>query len=143
MRSSPAPATSGPRPPSTTGRCPDWEKKVYELTGREGVDHVIEVGGAGTLEKSLASVRFGGRISLIGVLSGFDGLVNPWPIVARSVTVQGIYVGSTEMFERMNAAISSPHLRPVIDRVFPFADARDAFAHLESGRHFGKVVISV
>jgi NADPH:quinone reductase-like Zn-dependent oxidoreductase len=122
---------------------PDWEKKVYELTGKEGVDHVIEVGGAGTLEKSLSSVRFGGRISLIGVLTGFDGLVKPWPIVARSATVQGIYVGSTEMFTRMNAAISANTLRPVIDRVFPFTEAREAFAHLESGRHFGKVVISV
>ena len=122
---------------------PDWEKQVWELTGREGVDHVIEVGGAGTLERSLASVKFGGRISLIGILTGFEGRINPWPIVARSVTVQGIYVGSTEMFERMNVAVAEAGMRPVIDRVFEFAKAPDAFAHLESGNHFGKVVIAL
>ena len=99
------------------------------------------MGGAGTLEKSLASVRFGGRISLIGVLSGFDGRINPWPVVARSVSLQGIYVGSTDMFERMNRAVETTRLRPVIDRIFPFADTRQAFTHLESGAHFGKVVI--
>lgn len=122
---------------------PEWEREVYELTGKRGVDHVIEVGGAGTLEKSLASVCFGGRISLMGVLSGFEGKVNPWPIVARSVAVQGIYVGSTRMFEAMNRFVVSHTLRPVIDRVFPFDQAREAFAHLESGRHFGKVVIAL
>jgi NADPH:quinone reductase-like Zn-dependent oxidoreductase len=121
----------------------DWEKRVYEMTGNEGVDHVVEVGGAGTLARSLASVRFGGRISLIGVLTGFEGLVNPWPIVARSVTVQGIYVGSTEMFTRMTAAVATNQLRPVVDRVFPFDEAPAAFAHLQSGRHFGKVVIAL
>ena len=122
---------------------PDWERVVWELTGREGVDHVVEVGGAGTLEKSLAAVKFGGRVSLIGVLTGFEGRVNPWPIVARSVTVQGIYVGSAAMFERMNATVAKSSLRPVIDATFPFSDVREAFAHLESGSHFGKVVIEV
>ncbi|MGI8604574.1 MAG: zinc-dependent alcohol dehydrogenase family protein [Verrucomicrobiales bacterium] len=122
---------------------PDWEKTVWELTGNEGVDHVIEVGGAGTLARSLAAVRFGGRISLIGVLTGFEGHINPWPIVARSVTAQGIYVGSTEMFDRMNAAIAATRLRPVIDRIFAFADSREAFAQLESGNHFGKIVIAI
>lgn len=122
---------------------PEWEREVYALTDKTGVDHVIEVGGAGTLEKSLAAVRFGGRISLIGVLSGFEGTVNPWPIVARSVAVQGIYVGSTRMFEAMNRFVASHALRPMIDRVFPFAQAREAFSHLENGRHFGKVVIAL
>jgi NADPH:quinone reductase-like Zn-dependent oxidoreductase len=122
---------------------PDWERAVWEMTGRQGVDHVVEVGGAGTLEKSFSAVRFGGRISLIGVLTGFEGRINPWPIVARSITVQGIYVGSREMFERLGRALTETSLRPVIDRVFPFADARAAFAHLDSGAHIGKVVIEV
>jgi NADPH:quinone reductase-like Zn-dependent oxidoreductase len=104
---------------------------------------VIEVGGAGTLERSLAAVAFGGRISLIGVLTGFEGRINPWPIVARSVTMQGIYVGSTDMFERMVTFIESHPVRPVIDRTFPFEAAPDAFRYLESGAHFGKIVITV
>ncbi len=120
---------------------PDWERAVFDLTDREGVDHVVEVGGAGTLEKSLAAVAFGGRISLIGVLTGFEGAVNPWPVVARSVAVQGIYVGSADMFRRMARAIDATGLRPVIDRVFPFEEAPAAFTHMAEGRHFGKVVV--
>lgn len=121
---------------------PEWEKAVWEWTSGRGVDHVIEVGGAGTLEKSLAAVAFGGRVSLIGVLTGFQGLANPWPVVARSVTVQGIYVGHREMFLRMLAAVEASGLRPVIDRVFSFDDAPAAFAHLQGATHFGKVVIA-
>jgi NADPH:quinone reductase-like Zn-dependent oxidoreductase len=124
-------------------KVPDWEKVVWDLTSKHGVDHVVEVGGAGTLEKSLSAVAFGGRISLIGVLTGFEGRINPWPVVARSVTVQGIYVGNTEMFQRLVKAVAATQFRPVIDRTFPFADARAAFAHLASGAHFGKIVISV
>ncbi len=122
---------------------PDWEKRVFELTNKQGVDHVIEVGGAGTLQKSLDAVCFGGRISLIGVLSGFEGLVNPWPIVARSVTLQGIYVGSHEMFKAMNAFLIQYPMKPVIDRVIEFAEARDAFDLMTAGGHFGKIVVRV
>jgi NADPH:quinone reductase-like Zn-dependent oxidoreductase len=121
---------------------PDWEKQVYELTDRIGVDHVMEVGGAGTLSKSVQAVRYGGRISLIGVLSGFGGEVNPQPILGKSVSLQGIYVGSREMFEAMNRAISQAQLKPSIDRVFPFAETQAAYQYLQSGSHFGKVVIS-
>lgn len=120
---------------------PNWEETVYELTGQVGVDHVVEVGGAGTLAKSLKAVRYGGRISLIGVLTGFGGEVNPWTIIAKSLVVQGIYVGSREMFEAMNRTIALHQLQPVIDRVFAFADAPDAYRYLKSGAHFGKVVI--
>jgi NADPH:quinone reductase-like Zn-dependent oxidoreductase len=120
---------------------PDWEKRVYELTDRVGVDHIVEVGGAGTLPKSIQAVRYGGRISLIGVLSGFAGEVNPQPILGKSVTLQGIYVGSREMFEAMNRAISQAQLKPIIDRVFPFAETQAAYQYLQSGSHFGKVVI--
>jgi NADPH:quinone reductase-like Zn-dependent oxidoreductase len=118
----------------------DWEKPVREAI-RTGVDHVVEVGGAGTLEKSMKAVRVGGTITLIGVLTGGAGQVNPRPLLMNNIRLQGIYVGSREMFEDMNRAIALHKMRPVIDRVFPFADAGAAFRHLESGAHFGKVVI--
>ncbi len=122
---------------------PEWEKKVLELTGRRGVDLVVEVGGAGTLGKSLKAVRLGGHISLIGVLSGATGEVNPLPAVMRHIRIQGIYVGSREMFEAMNRAIEANDIHPVIDRVFPFDEAAEAYRYLQSGAHFGKVVIAV
>ncbi len=119
---------------------PDWEKKVLEITGRRGVDHVVEVGGVGTLPKSLRAVRMGGHISLIGVLTG-PGEANPLPAVMKNIRIQGIYVGSREMFEAMNRAITFNRLHPVIDRVFPFEESKEAFGYMESGAHFGKVVI--
>jgi NADPH:quinone reductase-like Zn-dependent oxidoreductase len=119
---------------------PEWGDKARELTGGRGVDHVVEVGGAGTLGQSLRAVRMGGQISLIGVLSG-AGQANPMPILMKNVRVQGIYVGSREMFEAMNRAISANQLRPVIDRVFSFAEAVQAFRHMESAAHFGKICI--
>src|SRR5205085_6481701 len=120
---------------------PEWDKHVRELTGDVGVDHVVEVGGAGTLPRSFKAVRLGGHISLIGVLTGGSGEVNPLPVLMKNVRVQGIYVGSREMFEAMNRAIALHQLRPVVDRVFPFAEARAALRHLESGAHFGKVCL--
>jgi len=123
-------------------KTPDWDKKVRELTGGRGADQIIEVGGAGTLPASLRAVRLGGTIALIGVLSG-GGDVNPLPILMKGVRVQGIFVGSRAMFEAMNRAIEVNQLRPVIDRVFPFDEAIEALKHLESGAHFGKVVIRV
>ncbi len=122
---------------------PEWEKKVLELTDRRGVDLVVEVGGAGTLGRSLKAVRLGGHISLIGVLTGATGEVNPLPAVMRNVRIQGIYVGSREMFEAMNRAIEANDIHPVIDRVFPFEQAREAYRYLQSGAHFGKVVIAL
>ena len=121
---------------------PDWDKRARELTG-EGVDHVVEVGGAGTLGRSLKAVRMGGRVSLIGVLSGGSAEVTVLPILMKGARVQGIYVGSREMFEAMNRAIALHGLRPVVDRVFPFAEVQEAMRHMESGAHFGKVVIRV
>jgi NADPH:quinone reductase-like Zn-dependent oxidoreductase len=119
----------------------DWEERVRALTGGLGVDHVVELGGAGTLGKSLRAVRTAGRISLIGVLTGGGGQVNPLPILMKNVRVQGIYVGSREMFEAMNRAIALHQLRPVVDRVFPFAEVREALRYMESGAHFGKVCL--
>jgi NADPH:quinone reductase-like Zn-dependent oxidoreductase len=121
---------------------PNWDEKVYELTQQEGVDLVIEVGGAGTLEKSLRSTGVGGRISLIGVLGG-AGEVNHTQMLMKSIDVQGIYVGSRDMFEAMNRAIALHQIKPAIDRVFPFTEAPEAYRYLLSGSHFGKVVIQL
>jgi len=119
---------------------PEWYKRVLELTEGRGVDHVVEVGGSGTLPQSLRAVRVGGRISLIGILGGV-GEMNPLPIVMRRLRVQGIYVGSGASFEAMNNAIASSGLRPVIDKTFGFDEAVEALRYLESGAHFGKIVI--
>lgn len=119
---------------------PDWDRAARDFTGGVGVDHVIEVGGAGTLPLSLKAVRRGGHIALIGVLSG-GGEVDPRFIFLKQVRIQGIYVGSRQMFEEMNRALAASGTHPVIDRVFSFAEARAAFTYLESGAHFGKVCI--
>jgi NADPH:quinone reductase-like Zn-dependent oxidoreductase len=120
---------------------PDWEEKVWELSDRMGVDHVVEVGGYQTLSKSLRSVRYGGKVALIGVLTGFAGDVSTVSILFKHIRVQGIYVGSRDMFEQMNCAIAQNKLKPIIDRVFSFNEAKEALSYLESGKHFGKVVI--
>ena len=122
---------------------PDWEKRVLELTGGRGVDHVVEVGGAGTLEKSLVATRHGGCVWLIGVLTGFQATVNPLNVLQKSLRVQGIYVGSAEMFRAMNAAFGANRVEPVIDRVFAFKDAPDAFRAMQAAGHFGKLVVRV
>lgn len=122
---------------------PDWEQRVLELTDGVGVDHVVEVGGSGTFEKSVAAARFGGNVWLIGVLTGFEAQVNPLPILFKSINVQGIYVGSREMFEAMNAAFGANGLQPVIDRSFPMAEARAAFHCMQAAGHFGKIVITL
>jgi len=120
---------------------PDWEQAVLELTDGRGVDRVVEVGGPGTLQKSLAAVRVGGRIQLIGVLTGAGGSIVPTDIMRKSITVKGIYVGPRDMFEDMTGVISEHELRPVIDKVFDFDDAPDAYRHMQAAGHFGKIVI--
>jgi NADPH:quinone reductase-like Zn-dependent oxidoreductase len=120
---------------------PDWEVPVRALTGGRGVDHVVEVGGAGTLPKSLKAVRTGGVISLIGVLSGGAGTFNPLPLVMKAVTLRGILVGSGAMFEAMNQAILLHKLEPVVDRTLPFDQVREGLQLLKSGGHFGKIVL--
>jgi NADPH:quinone reductase-like Zn-dependent oxidoreductase len=120
---------------------PEWDKTVVAWSGG-GVDHVVEVGGPGTLAQSLRAIRIGGKITLIGVLSG-AAEINPMLIFARRADLQGISVGSMQMFEAMNRAIATSGLKPVIDKVFAFDDAPAAYRHLQAARHFGKVVISV
>jgi len=118
----------------------DWDKLVLELTGGIGVDHVIEVGGAGTLARSVKAVRVGGHIALIGAL-GTSGEFNPIPLFMKAIRLHGIFIGSREMFEGMNRKIEETGLRPVIDRAFEFDEAREALEYMKSGSHFGKVVI--
>ncbi len=122
---------------------PAWEAAVSELTAGRGADNVVELGGPGTLAKSLACARVSGRVSLIGVLTGAEGAVSPMLALFNRITVQGIYVGSRAMFEDMNRAIAANKLEPIVDRVFDFAEALDAYRYLKSGEHFGKVVIRI
>ncbi|HMM78576.1 MAG TPA: NAD(P)-dependent alcohol dehydrogenase [Pyrinomonadaceae bacterium] len=119
---------------------PDWEKAVLDLTDGVGVDHVVEVGGAGTIEKSLASVRVGGTVSLVGALSG-GATVNTVPIFMRAIRLQGIFIGSKAMFERMLREFDRARIQPVIDRIFSFDEAPNALRYMETGKHFGKIVI--
>ncbi|HVB34044.1 MAG TPA: NAD(P)-dependent alcohol dehydrogenase [Patescibacteria group bacterium] len=119
---------------------PDWEEHVRELTGGRGVDHVVEVGGAQTLAKSVRAARFGGHIALVGNLTGRAG-VDIVPIFMKCLRLSGILVGSRKMFEDMNRAVAHSGLRPAVDRVFGFEQAAEALAYLESGEHFGKIVI--
>ncbi len=121
-------------------KIPDWDTEVIQRTDRVGVDQVIEVGGAGTLPKSVNSVRLGGNIALIGVLSGGEGL-DPARVLMKSVRLQGIFVGSRRMFEEMNRAITLSKLQPVIDKVFPVESVQEALQYMESGSHFGKIVL--
>lgn len=122
---------------------PQWGKTARALTGGEGVDHVIEVGGVGTLNQSLRAVRPGGTVSLIGVLAGGSADVSLTSVLMTQVRVQGVFVGHREGFLAMCRAIAQHGLRPRIDRVFAFDEARAAFEHLASGAHQGKVCIRV
>jgi 2-desacetyl-2-hydroxyethyl bacteriochlorophyllide A dehydrogenase len=121
---------------------PDWDKKALEITERRGVDHIVEVGGAGTLQKSLNSVKMGGHIAVIGVVAG-KGDFNHIQIFMKSIKVQGIFVGSRQMFEDMNNCISENKLKPVVDRVFEFSEVKSALKTMESGSHFGKIVVKI
>ena len=118
----------------------DWDKAVLELTDRAGVDHVVEVGGAGTLAKSLNAVRLGGHVAMIGALSG-PGDFNPITVFMKAVRLQGIFVGSRRMLEDLLKAIDFAKLKLAVDRVFEFDQAREALRYMESGSHFGKIVV--
>lgn len=122
---------------------PDWDKAAMEFTGGRGVDHVVEVGGAATLTRSFGALRVGGKVTLIGGLSGGATELNPGLIFARRANVQGISVGSTQMFMAMNRAIEVNAIKPVIDKIFDFGDAQAAYRHMASGAHFGKIVVRV
>lgn len=120
---------------------PDWGKAALELTGGVGVDHVVEVGGADTLNQSMEAVRVGGKILVIGVLSGFSQEIAMPTLFGKNLTMVGLSVGSREMFEGMCAAIARHKMKPVIDRIFDFEETPQALAHMKAGAHFGKICL--
>ncbi len=120
---------------------PEWQDEVLALTDGRGVDHTVEVGGPGTLQKSIAATRVAGSIGLIGVLA--LGHVDPLPILMKSLRVQGIYVGSRQMFEDMNRALAMHEVMPVVDATYPLEDVREAFHAMRAAGHFGKLVITL
>ena len=122
---------------------PDWEKWAHEQTSGEGVDLVIDIGGAGILPRAFRALRHGGTVAQIGVLAGASDTLDVRPILSKQLKIHGIYVGSRANFTAMNKAIAQSQLKPVIDSVFPFDEAPAAFHHMEAAGHFGKIVISV
>ena len=120
---------------------PDWDLLVLDITNGFGVDHVVEVGGAGTLSKSINSVRISGSIGLIGILTG--GQIDPTPMLRKSLHIHGVYVGHRRMFEDMNRAISAHEMRPVIEHTYPIDSARDAYHAMRAANHFGKLTITL
>jgi NADPH:quinone reductase-like Zn-dependent oxidoreductase len=119
---------------------PDWGRAVAKLVPG-GVDYVIELGGAKTVPHSLNAVRTGGMIAMIGALSGAEASVSPVPILMRSIRVQGIYVGSRVMFERMNRALVLHKIKPIVDRAFPWLDVKAAMKYMQEQKHVGKVCL--
>ena len=122
---------------------PQWGEAARAWTSGRGVDVVIEVGGPGTFDQSVAALRYGGTMSLLGVLTGLKGEVNTYGIFHKALRVAGIYVGSVAMFESLVRALEARQIDPIIDRTFGFGEVKDAYAYLASGAHLGKVVIRV
>ena len=120
---------------------PNWDAAVLDLTDGKGVDLVVEVGGAGTIDRSVKAAKHGGHVALIGVLSLPDTPFNVINVLMKSVTVQGVFVGSRAMFEDLNTAITAHKIKPVVDRVFQAKDIVQALEYMESGSHFGKIVL--
>lgn len=121
---------------------PDWHKAVRKLTGGRGVDLVVEVGGAGTLEKSLKSARTGGCLAIIGVLSGVQDQVNVLPVLMQRLRLEGVFVGSREDHRALARFLEVQQIRPVVDQTFPFEEAPEAFRCMEAAGHFGKLVVT-
>jgi len=124
-------------------RIPEWDKEVTRLTDGRGVDHVVEVGGPGTLERSFQAVGVGGKVALIGVLTGEKGGANPHVLMFKDASLHGIGVGNRAMFEDMNRAIEVNKIKPVIDKYFPFENAADAYREHAARNFIGKVVIRI
>jgi NADPH:quinone reductase-like Zn-dependent oxidoreductase len=123
---------------------PGWDKAVRELTGGNGADHVIEVGGADTWNKTLRCVRIGGHVAVIGVLGGANSPDSSMvPMLMQNLRINGVFIGNRDMFEAVSRAFTLGQVKPVVDKVFPFAEARAAFDHMASGSHFGKIVVEI
>jgi NADPH:quinone reductase-like Zn-dependent oxidoreductase len=119
----------------------DWEHQVLQLTHGQGADHIIELGGAGTLPHSYEAIANGGEIDLIGVLTPPDGNLAPHPLMRKSATLRGIFVGAKPLFVGLLKAVAQNNIKPVIDTVFDFDDALKAYEYMKSAKHFGKIVI--
>jgi NADPH:quinone reductase-like Zn-dependent oxidoreductase len=122
---------------------PEWHEEVLRHTDGEGADVVLEVGGKGTVSRSLAAASMAGTVAIIGGVSGFGGEVNPIALLSGAKRMVGIFVGSRAMLEKLMRFAEVADIKPVVDRVFAFDQARQAYRHMESGSHFGKVVIAV
>lgn len=122
---------------------PDWDKVTLELTDGKGVDHILELGGPDTYERSVAAIAAGGHIAQIGVLTGFSASANIRPIQFKNAGINGICVGSVAQFRRFAAFLAEHQIHPIIDKDFGFSEASEAYAHLKAARHFGKVVIDL
>jgi NADPH:quinone reductase-like Zn-dependent oxidoreductase len=120
-----------------------WGEAAKAWTKGRGVDIAVEVGGPGTFDQTVASLRYGGTMSLLGVLTGTRGEVNTYAIFYKALRVLGVYVGSIDMFEKFNRALVSNKIEPVIDKIFAFDQAKEAYEYLASGNHFGKIVVRV
>lgn len=122
-------------------KTPEWSKAVREATGGRGADFIMEVGGAGTIHESMRAIRIGGHIAIIGVVAGGGEPFNPAALIGNSAKLQGLSVGSRDMFEAMCRAIELHRIQPVVDKVFPWTEAKAAFAAMAGGEHFGKIVL--
>ncbi|TFK48231.1 NAD(P)-binding protein [Heliocybe sulcata] len=123
---------------------PEWEKEVLKITNGRGVDHVIEVGGPGTFDKSIASVRVQGNIHIIGFVAGTEEVSNiPMKVLQKGINVRGILVGPRSSFEDMNRLIEANNVKPAVSKVFPFEQAKEALEFLQAQKHVGKVVVQV
>lgn len=120
---------------------PTWGEKVAELANGRGVDHVVEIGGAGTLNESIKACRMGGHISMIGVLTGFQGPVSTASLMFKQIKLKGIMVGSRDDLRALIRAVEANRLEPVIDRSFAFEQLADAFRYQETNAHFGKICV--
>lgn len=122
---------------------PDWDAQALQITKGKGVDMVLEVGGAGTIEKSMNALKVAGVLSMIGVLTGLEAKINPLPIVGKSLRVFGIYVGSRAMQINLHKALAEHHITPIIDKVFDFDEAEEAYKYQSSAQHLGKIVVKI
>lgn len=122
-------------------RFPDWHTEVMRLTAGRGVDQIVDVAGPSSFAKSLSALRLGGQIHIVGYLGGPHGTVSPLQILMARAVVRATAVGSRASFEAMNRALTAARIRPVVDRVFEFAQYHEAWSYMQSGNHFGKVVI--
>ena len=120
---------------------PEWGRAVRDATDGRGGDFILEVGGGGTIEQSMRAVRIGGHIAVVGVVAGPGAGFNPASLIGNSAKLQGVSVGSRDMFEAMCEAIALKGIQPVVDKVFPWTEAKAAFTAMQGGEHFGKIVL--